>query len=140
VADGALDYVRDNGDVVWKIPVAVLVMSVFYAVVGLTLSAITSRRIAAGATIIGFFLVTSSVSALIVGEPVNDVTPSSAATLLNLYSLPLQLRDLVFLGHIDPRNSLHGVANGGAFAVLIYLAVVSVGAAVLVGRYRWAER
>ena len=60
--------------------------------------------------------------------------------MLNLYTLPLQLRDLVFLGHISPSNTLHGVAHGGAFAVLIYLAVVVIGAAVLVGRYRWAER
>lgn len=140
VAKGALTYVQDNAEVLWKVPVAVLVMSVYYSVVGLALSAITSRRIAAGATIIGFFLVTTTVSALLVGETDGFVVPSSPAALLNLYALPLQLRDLVFLGHISRGNALHGVANGGAFAVLIYLAVVLVGLAMLLGRYRWAER
>jgi len=140
VADGALDYVRDNADVVWKVPAAIVIMAVYYSVVGLAFSAITSRRIVAGATIIGFFLVTSVVSLIVVGDNVDGVTQSSAATLLNLYALPLQLRDLVFLGHIDPASTLHGVANGGAYAVLVYLAVVATGATVLIGRYRWAER
>jgi ABC-2 type transport system permease protein len=140
VSDGALDYVRNNADVLWKVPASVALLSVFYAVVGLALSSLTSRRIAAGASIIGLFLVTSIVSALLVGESVDRVEPSSAAALLNVYALPLRLRDLVFLGHIDHQSALHGVSNGGAFAILIYLGVLLAGTVVLLARYRWAER
>ena len=54
--------------------------------------------------------------------------------------LPLYLRDLVFLGHIDPESPLNGVPNGGMAAVLAYVAVLGLGVAVLLHRYRWTER
>jgi hypothetical protein len=54
--------------------------------------------------------------------------------------MPLYLRDLIFLGHVSRESPLAGVANGGALAVLIYIAVLIVGAVVLLRRYRWVER
>ncbi len=57
-----------------------------------------------------------------------------------MLALPLYLRDLVFLGHIDQGSPLNGVNNGGALAIAVYGAVLLSAAAVLLRRYRWAER
>ena len=66
-SDGALSYVRDNGDVLWKVPVAVALLAIYYATIGAAVASLTPRRIIAGATIIGLFLVTSIFSAILVG-------------------------------------------------------------------------
>jgi len=60
--------------------------------------------------------------------------------LFNLLSLPLVVRDLVFLGHVYDKAPLAGVGGAGAFAVAGYVAVVAVSVGVLLWRYRWAER
>jgi hypothetical protein len=52
----------------------------------------------------------------------------------------LYLRDIVFLGHVDPRSPLGGVPNAEASAVLAYVCVLGIAAAVLLSRYRWTER
>ena len=57
-----------------------------------------------------------------------------------MLALPLYLRDLVFLGHVDPDSPLTGVANGGLLAIVTYVAVLIVGVGVLLRRYRWVER
>jgi hypothetical protein len=54
--------------------------------------------------------------------------------------MPLYLRDVVFLGEIDDDSPLSGVTNGGLLAAATYVAVVLVGLAVLLRRYRWVER
>ena len=46
---------------------------------------------------------------------------------INVLALPLYLRDLVFLGHIDPDSPLAGVDNGGLLAVVVYAVVLLVG-------------
>jgi ABC-2 type transport system permease protein len=142
VSDSALDYVRDNLDVLWQVPISVLLLAAFYAVVGIAVASLFSRRIVAGASLIGLFLVTSITSSILVGEPLEDQATGSAWALLDLLSLPLQLRDLVFLGHIDPapQSSLKGVEYGGQYAVLAYLVVLGLGCAALLRRYRWTER
>jgi ABC-2 type transport system permease protein len=138
VSDSALDYFTGHLDVLWKVPVAVALLSAYYAVVGLAISSLTDRRIVAGASVIGLFLVTSIASAIFVRD--YQFSGGSPAALLNVLRLPLYLRDLVFLGHIDPVSPLNGVTNGGALAVVVYVAVLLVGAAVLLRRYRWVER
>ncbi len=60
---------------------------------------------------IGLFLVTSISSGIIVGD--FEFGGGSAAALINVLALPLYLRDLVFLGHIDPESPLNGVATAG---------------------------
>ena len=111
----------------------------YYAVVGVAISSLTDRRIVAGAAIIGLFLVTSIASAIFVGET-SSSNGGSAAALINVLALPLYLRDLVFLGHVDPESPLTGVANGGLLAIVTYVAVLIVGVGVLLRRYRWVER
>jgi len=51
VSDGALDYTRDNADVLWKVPAAVALLAAFYSVLGLAIASLSSRRIVAGSTI-----------------------------------------------------------------------------------------
>jgi ABC-type transport system involved in multi-copper enzyme maturation permease subunit len=175
--DGALRYARDNAEVLWQVPIAVSVLALYYAVIGTAISSLTSRRIIAGATIIGVLLISSIVSNAIVegggerverspafepGPPVTDpdtgeviFTPnqepfggdfgvierkSSAAALVNLYTIPLVVRDLVFLGEVSEENALQGVANGGVYALLIYAGVVLLCVVVLVRRYDEVER
>ena len=138
VSDGALDYVTGHLDILWKVPISVVVLATYYAVVGVAIASLTDRRIVAGAAVIGLLLITSIASGIIVGEV--DFEDGSVGALINVLALPLYLRDLVFLGHIDPESALGGVANGGLFAVATYLAVLFVGVGVLWRRYRWVER
>jgi ABC-2 type transport system permease protein len=138
VSDSALDYFTGHLDVLWKVPLAVALLALYYAVVSIAISSLTDRRIVAGASVIGLFLVTSIASAIFVGD--FEVNGGSAAALVNVLAMPLYLRDLVFLGHLDRRSPLSGVANGGLLAIVVYVAVVAVGAVVLIRRYRWVER
>ncbi len=138
VSDSALDYFTGHLDVLWKVTLAVALLAAFYAVIGVTIASFTDRRIVAGASIIGLFLITSIASGIFVGDV--DVNGGSAAGLVNVLALPLQLRDLVFLGRISHQSSLTGVSNGGLLAIVTYAAVLVVAVVTLLRRYRWVER
>ena len=177
--DGALRYARDNAEVLWQVPVAVSVLAIYYAAIGVAISSLTSRRIIAGATIIGVLLISGIVSTVLVegaessrdessveaGPPETIVTedgevivvPSgeepvfgddfeeidrdpSAAGLFNLLTLPLVVRDLVFLGEVEETHALSGIANGGLYALLVYAGVLIVCFVVLFRRYDEVER
>jgi ABC-2 type transport system permease protein len=139
VSDSALNYLTDNLDILWKVPVAVSLLALYYSVIGVAIASLTDRRIVAGASIIGLFLITSIASGILVGEDY-DFEGGSPAAVLNVLALPLYLRDLVFLGEVDPDSPLSGVDNGGLLAIVTYAAIVIVGIAVLLRRYRWVER
>ena len=138
--DGALRYLRDNAEVLWQVPAAVALLSILYAAVGVAIASLTSRRIIAGATTVGLFLVTSIVSAILVGGDELGVNEGSPAGLLNLAALPMHLRDVIFLGRIDPEGPLGGVANAGLFAAGVFVLVVCVCLATLLYRYDEVER
>ncbi len=138
VSDDALDYFKGHLDVLWQVPVAVAVLAVYYAVIGLAISSLTDRRIVAGAAIIGLFLVTSVASGILVGD--HRFGEGSAAALINVLAVPLYVRDLVFLGHFELGSDLDGVANGGRLVVVELVVVIAIGLAVLLQRYRWVER
>ena len=138
VSDSAGHYFTGHLDIVWKVPVAVLSLAIYYSVVCVAIASLTDRRIIAGAAVIGLLLVTSIAAGILIGD--FEETGGSAAALINIWTLPLYLRDVVFLGHIDNQSPLGGVANGGAMAAGLYLVVVAFGAAVLLYRYRWIER
>jgi ABC-2 type transport system permease protein len=139
VSDSALDYLTGHLDILWKVPAAVTLLAVYYAVIGVALSSLTDRRIVAGASIIGLFLITSIASGILVGDEFR-LEGGSPAALINVLALPLYLRDLVFLGEIDDDSPLTGVANGAALAVATYVAILVAGLVVLFRRYRWVER
>jgi ABC-2 type transport system permease protein len=176
--DGALNYARDNAEVLWQVPIAVALLSIFYATIGVAIASLTSRRIIAGASIIGLFLISSIVAAALVGPqtrtttevkpkdgspPVTVVGPDGnvvvvpdstddrgvvylvdrepkAAALIDLLTLPLVLRDLVFLGHVDPEHAMSGLANGGLYAVILFIVLVIGAMVILVIRYDEVER
>ena len=140
VSDGALDYLSDNAAVIWQVPVAVTLLALFYAALGVAVASLTTRRIVAGASLLGITLVSSSIAAILVqadrGVGRGDGTP---AALLNLLALPLQVRDLVFLGRLHGESPLSGVAGGGAMAVACYTAVVVACLTIVLARYRAVE-
>jgi ABC-2 type transport system permease protein len=138
VSDSALEYVGDHLDVLWKVPVAAFLLALHYAVLGVAIASLTDRRIVAGAGFIGLLLLTSITSGILVGD--FTIEGGSAAAVINVAGQPLYVRDLVFLGEIDPLSPLGGVANGGLLAVATYVAVVGSALAVLLWRYRWVER
>ena len=93
VSDSALDYFTGHLDVLWKVPLAVLVLAVYYAVIGVAIASLTDRRIVAGASVIGLFLRhVDRVRACIVGDCRR--ASGSTAALINVLALPLYLRDI----------------------------------------------
>ena len=138
--EGSLEYFTENTDILWKVPVAVLLFAFYYAVLSSALASLTARRITAGASIVGLLLVTSIISGSITGDPEQLGYTGNAAALIDLFSLPMVLRDLVFLGHVDPDFALSGVHNGGLGAVLVYGAVVIASISTLLIRYDQVER
>ena len=138
VSDSALHYFTGHLDVLWKVPIAVVLLALYYAVIGCAVASLTDRRIVAGAAVIGLFLLTSIASGVIVGD--RSINGGSAAALINVLAVPLYLRDLVFIGHVDVKSALSGVQGGGFLAVATYLVVVLASAGVLWQRYRWVER
>lgn len=133
VSDGALDYFTDNADVLWKVPLAVLALAVYYAAVGVALSSLTDRRIVGGVAIVGVGLVTSTVAGVFVATSDSE---QSLGALFNLLFLPLAIRDLIFLGHVTADTSMEGVAGAGLLSVTIYVLVILASLAVLFQRYR----
>ncbi len=135
VSDGALAYLRANTAVLWQVPVAVALLALFYALLGVAAASLSGRRMVAGATLLGVTLISSTVAAILL-EGTSEGHP---AALINVLALPLYVRDLVFLGHLGRDSDLSGVAGGGALAVACYLAVVAGCVAVLLVRYRSAD-
>ena len=105
--------------------------------IGVAIASLTDRRIVAGAAVIGLFLVTSISSGILADNAQGD---GSYGGLINVLALPIYLRDLVFLGHLDPDSPLGGASAGGALAIAVYVVVLLTGSAVLLWRYRWVER
>ena len=141
VSDRALDYLTSNSGVLWKVPLAAAALALFYSVIGVAVASLTGRRIVAGATILGITLVTSTISAIIVNADSRGFPNSEghAAALLNVLALPLHVRDLIFLGHIDSGSRLSGVAAGGLLAFLLFSAWIVGGITVILNRYRSAD-
>ncbi len=133
--NGSLAYVRDNAEILWQVPVAVAVLAVYYAALSLAIASLTPRRVVAGAAIFGVTII-SSIVAVILEEA--DAL-GGRGTLFNVLALPLEVRDLIFLGHIHQESDLAGVAGAGALALVTYLAVLGLSLGVLFWRYRWAE-
>jgi len=134
--DGSLHYVSDHADVLWKVPVAVAALAVYYAALSLAVSCLTSRRVVAGASIFGLTIISSVVAGILRSAG----ALGGRAPLINLLSLPLAVRDLVFLGHMNDGSALSGVPGAGSLALAVYAGVLALSIGVLLWRYRWAER
>ncbi len=133
--DGAMDYVSNHLDVLWKVPLAVAALALFYAVTSVTVASLTDRRIVGGLAFLGTMLI----PAVIANAFVEAASPEGTILGLgNLLNLPLVLRDLVFEGHVDVDGDagLRGVAGAGVGACVLYVAIVGTGLVVLHRRYR----
>lgn len=162
---GSLAYARANAEVLWQVPVAVAALAVYYAVIGVAVSSLTTRRIAAAAIFIGLMLVSGAVAGILSevnrGQPEERVVvpgdefggpppgvgaerqlvvvqPNTMTSVVNLAAVPLHVRDLVFLGHLDPNDDLGGVKGAGPAVLGLYTVIVVVGVGVTVLRYREA--
>jgi hypothetical protein len=87
----------------------------------------------AGVGILALALVPSVVTGAILAT---DGDEHGAVAVLNLLALPIYLRDLIFLGHIDSDSPLGGVEGGAVLAVLTYAVVLVLAFVVLLRRYR----
>jgi len=131
--DGALTYVRDHGEVLWQVPLAVAVLALHYAALGVALAATTSRRVVGGVAFLAVVFVSLTVAGVLTG--VADEGHSHWA-LLDVLAQPLYVRDLIFLGHASADSPLRGMAGAGPLAVLVEVAVVGACVAYLLYRYR----
>lgn len=138
VSDAALDYVRDNAEFLWKVPVAVALLSLYYAAIAVAVASFTTRRLVAAATLL-VGLLFSSISAGVLTAASATSGQGSPWAALNLLALPLYVRDVVFLGSVDPDSGLGGVAGGGFLAAIVYGFVVSAALLTLWQRYDWLE-
>jgi ABC-2 type transport system permease protein len=134
VSKGALDYFTDNAEVLLKVPLSVLLLAVYYGAIGVAVSSLTSRRIVAGVAILGLALVPSVITGILLDSGSGD--GQGVIGVFNLLALPLYLRDLVFLGHVDPDSPLGGVEYGGLLAVIVYVIVLASAFTILFLRYR----
>lgn len=66
----------------------------------------------------------------------DDEEQGSLFGLIDVSAIPLYLRDVVFLGRVDPTSSLGGVEGGAVLALLVYLGVLALSLTVLFWRYR----
>jgi ABC-2 type transport system permease protein len=143
-SDGALDYLGDNAEYLWQVPLAVALLAIYYAVISVAVSSLTDRRIVAAIAFLGIVLISASVAGVLIDATDNE---RSLAALFSVIEPPRALRDLVFLGHmadgmepgLDSVSPLSGIEGSGLLAVLVYLLIVAVGVWVLLWRYREVE-
>lgn len=135
VSDGALTYARENAEFLWKVPISLALVALYYASIAVALAAATTRRIVAAVSFLGLLLVTNSI-ALIAREAGDG---SSSLALIDVLGIPFLLRDLVFLGHVNPRGPLGEIDGAGVAAVAVYVAEVGLALLYLVRRYRQVQ-
>lgn len=137
VSDAALDYVKDNLDVVWQVPLSVAVMSLFYASISIAVASLTDRRLIAAAVFLVGILVSLAVSGVMVEVATSGFSSdgSSLWGVANIPSIPLYLRDYIFLGHADSASPLDGVSGGFVIVVAVYAAWIAAAWGILWSRY-----
>src|SRR4029453_11837399 len=132
--DGALTYFTDNAEVLWQVPISVALLAIYYAAIGVALASLTDRRIVGGVAILGTAFVTTAGGGILVGPSQGDGSPLAW---ISIFFVPLDLRDLVFLGHLHPVDSgLSGVDGGGLIAIVAYSVYVIAAFSLLLYRYR----
>ncbi len=138
--EGALDYLTANTAVLWQVPVAVALFSLYWATLALAISATTTRRVVGGVALLATVLVTGTVASILVSAggagPGSLSEHGSLWGLLSAVDIPVRITDLVFLGHVDPTSLLGGAQGAGVGVVLVYVAVVAGSFGYLVLRYR----
>ena len=85
VSDSALDYLGDNLDVLWKVPLATVAFALYFAVLACAISSLTTRRLIAAASLLILLLGTAALSSGLSestgapvsteGVPLDDILP-----------------------------------------------------------------
>ncbi len=132
-SDGALDYLRDNAEVLWQVPLAVAILSLHFAAIGVALAATTSRRVVGGVAILAVVFVTLVVAGVLT-EVSNEGT--SMWAVISVIDQPLFIRDLIFLGHPGEDSPLEGIDGSAAVAIAVEVVVVAACLLYLLRRYR----
>jgi ABC-2 type transport system permease protein len=143
-SNGALDYLGDNAEYLWKVPIAVALLAIYYAVISVAVASLTDRRIVGAIAFLGLVFITAAVAGVFVGT---NEDGQSIAALISVLEPPRALRDLIFLGHmadgfeggVDSQSPLSGIDGAGLLSVLVYLLTVGAGVWVLLWRYREVE-
>ncbi|WP_436793987.1 hypothetical protein [Actinospongicola halichondriae] len=63
VSDSALDYVRDNLDVLWQVPVGTVAFALYFSSLSCAIASLTTRRLIAAASLLILLLASSAVAA-----------------------------------------------------------------------------
>jgi ABC-2 type transport system permease protein len=141
--DGALGFVRENSEVLWQVPAAVALFSLYWASLAVAISATTARRVVGGVALLATVLVSGTVASILVSaggaDPERLFENGSLWGLLSAVDIPMRMTDLVFLGHVDPESLVGGAEGAGIGVVLVYAAVVAGSLGYLVYRYRQVE-
>ncbi len=136
VSEGPLAFVKDNAEVLWQVPIAVTLFSLYWASLALAISATTSRRVVGGVALLATALVSGTIASTLVEA---GDTSGSLWGLLSVIDLPLRMSDLVFLGNVDPESLVGGAEGAGIGVVLVYIVVVAGSLGYLSYRYRRVE-
>jgi len=143
VQEGALDFLTENAEVLWQVPVAVALFSLYLASLALAIAATSERRVVGGVALLATVFISGSVATTLVragGDgPATFVEGGNLWGLLSLIDTPLRMSDLVFLGHVDPESLVGGAEGAGIGVVLVYVAVVAGSLGYLLYRYRSVE-
>lgn len=122
-ADQPFDYLRDNWRDVPRFLLAGLVVATFTTTIPLAVSGFTERRAYAAAFVIGLFMLSAPVSAMLAlceedhsrdagPRPCEPATGDAAKwfALINITQVPTNVNDMIFDGEIE---------NGNSFAALV---------------------
>jgi ABC-2 type transport system permease protein len=138
--EGALDYLTENAEVLWQVPVAVALFSLYLASLALAISAASARRIVGGVSLLAVVLISGAVASTLVHAGGDTFFEGGNLWgLLSAIDIPLRMSDLVFLGHVDPESLVGGARGAGIGVVLVYVALVAGSLGYLVSRYRGVE-
>jgi ABC-2 type transport system permease protein len=139
VEEGALDFLTENVEVLWQVPLSLALFSLYWATLALALSATTTRRIVGGVALLATVLVSGTVSSILVSANsggLGSFENGSLWGLLNVLEIPLRVADLVFLGHVAPTSLVGGAEGAGIGVILVFAAVVAGSLGFLFHRYR----
>lgn len=137
VRGGALDYLTENVEVLWQVPTAVALFSLYLASLALAISSTTARRVVGSVSLLATVLISATVATTIVrAGDASFFEGGSLWGLISVIDVPLRMSDLVFLGHVDPESLVGGAAGAGIGVVLVYVATVAASLGYLVHRYR----
>ncbi|MGZ8604528.1 MAG: hypothetical protein ACXWX9_07200, partial [Actinomycetota bacterium] len=95
VREGALDFVTENAEVLWQVPVAVALFSLFWASLAVAVSATTTRRMVGGVALLATVLVSGAVASILVSaggaDPERIFEDGSLWGLLSAIDIPLRM-------------------------------------------------